>query len=210
MFQQVDYYFDEKCIYDTFNVCINLLRNELSTEKACELNELVIIHEITDQKDEYSDPDLFVNCENLKDSIEGIYAHFEISIEQLMIDEFSVRSRISELESRLHENNEEQDTLIESISFECKANSDLETLFLLHYSEKQFIAQLEIGIDENNELINESQIKYEDINYDELTDYVEVYLNESYIIKSFLLDRVSSDETHVDLYYKISEIPDHF
>jgi len=201
--QQIDFYFTEECLRSAFVSCFNLLSNELNTEKAYNLIQNCIIHDSKEALEEYLDYQICITVENLKDQIEELFENYNVEIESLFISESQIRERIKIIDRDLEEDQEANDSLRRSISFECKHNSDLETLFMIRYSNKITIQTTDM---------NESDyLKYEDLDYSDLESYIETYLDESYIIKSYIQN--GFEDSDIDLFgvfYKVSTIEDHF
>lgn len=203
--QQVDYYFAEQCVLQAFKDCYSLLFEELNTENAFNLSEKVKIHEINQQLDEYSDYQIFVDCSNLKEQVEYLFDSFDLNIESVFISERQVREQIKTIEQQLVDDQEEHDKIQVRIYFNCEKNSELDTLFMIRYARSLKLESVEI-----NEFNTETTIEYSDFDYSDLDSYFESYLNESFIIKSYVQTHYDSDEQGFDSYYNVSVIPDHF
>lgn len=203
--QQVDYYFAEQCVKNAFDECIALLFDELMMNEAMNLSNNVKSHELNEQKEEYSDSDVFVDCSNLKEQIESIFEAFDVKIESIFISETQVREQIKTIEQQLVDDQEEHDKIQVRLHFNCEKNSELDTLFMIRYARSLKLESIEI-----NEFDTETTIEYSDFDYSELESYIDDYFAESKIVKSYILDHYDSDENTFDIYYKISRIPDFF
>lgn len=201
--QQVDYYFAEQCVKDAFDECIAFLFDELMMNEAMNLSNNVKSHELNEQLEEYSDSDVFVDCSNLKETIESIFEAFDVKIESVLLYDSEIKNRIKDLEQDLIQNSDIEFQK-RSITIYCDKNGRKELLFFVHYA-RHLSLELSDEFDLDSKIIH-----YEDFDYSELESYIDDYFAESKIIKSYILDHYDSDENTFDIYYKISRIPDFF
>jgi hypothetical protein len=203
--QKIAFYFTEKCLREAFLSCFSVLSNHLNTEKAFNLVENVIIHDLNEELEEYSDFQILIDCNTLKEQIEYLFDSYDISIESIFLSDEQIREKIADMDRELEEDQEEHDKLQLHIQFDCESCSDCETLLLIHYANK-----ISLELTEINEHESENILKYEDLDYSELDSFIEIYLHESYIIQSFIQTHYDSNEHYFDTYYDVSVIPDHF
>ena len=154
--QQVDYYFAEQCVKDAFDECIAFLFDELMMNEAMNLSNNVKSHELNEQKEEYSDSDVFVDCSNLKETIESIFEAFDVKIESILLYDSEIKNRIRDLEQDLIQNSDVEFQK-RSITIYCDKNSRKELLFFVHYTR-----HLSLELSDPADFSSEKILQYDD------------------------------------------------
>ena len=192
MLNQIDYYFDEQCIYDCFNACKNALWRNLNSEKAMQLDSLVKIHEVSEsnKNDDYENA-IVVDISNLQELMKTIINEFydDSEIAGLFMNVDYIREKI---ETAIRD----QSKLNCAITLE--RNSDLTMLFTLYFAQSISTTRYDL----------ENELQYEDFDYSEFIDMIESELENNPSIDSFekcnVGGEVQSEQEYIDIYYQIT------
>jgi hypothetical protein len=207
----IHYYFGEKCLEQAFTECYSVIFAELTTEKAMQLsNQVIIEHTIDDDdqnsefyKEYFEDGDIYIETpRQLKRAIEYLVADYctQEDIVAIYLNEKDILNRLDDILIELEDN----DSVTKDFSITLYKNSNAETLFNVIFA--RGIQFIDIS---NNEETIDYIIDYDDFDYSAITEFIDQIIMHIAPDFDFQFDHIDgetqSDKEFLDLYYKFDK-----